>query len=151
THAANGRGAPGPAEWPDPIPLDSAPAVPAFPADVLPPWLSDWGFCQAEATQTPPELAAMLGLAVAGAGLAGKVVVRVRQGWVEPVNLFVVVALPPGERKSAVFREALAPVVDREASEQARMAPVIAAAQSERRQMEARLKAVEGKLAKSDK
>jgi hypothetical protein len=144
----NGRASPPP--WPEPIPLDEAQEVPEFPVDLLPRPLREWVRCEAEATQTPPDLAAMLGLTVSAAGLAGKAVVRVRQGWAEPANLYAVNALPPGERKSAVFRTALAPVADFERSEVSRQAPVIAEAATERRQLEARLKSLEGKVAKCD-
>ena len=41
---------------------------------------------------------------------AKKVVVQMRKGYIEPVNLFVAVVLPPANRKSAVFREVTAPV-----------------------------------------
>jgi hypothetical protein len=93
----------------------------------------------------------MLGLSICGAGVAGKLRVKVRDGWCEPLNLFAVVALPPGERKSAVFAEALAPVQDHEADERERMAPAIAEALSVLRQMEARRKQLEGKIAKAAK
>src|SRR5262245_14901182 len=127
-----GRGAaPGQAgAWPEPLLFAEPAAPPPFPTDLLPAPLADWVRRQAEATQTPPDLAGMLALAACGAGLARKLAVRVRPGWSEPLNLYAVVALPPGDRKSAVFSAALAPVVDHEASEAARLGPVIAEAAS---------------------
>jgi hypothetical protein len=146
-HAGDRPRAPGP--WPEPILPGKAPDLPAFPLDCLPAWLGGWAAAEAEATQTPPDLPALLGLAVCAAPLAKKFRVRVRDGWGEPTNLFVVVALPPGERKSAVFAEAIAPVQQYERELRERMAPEIAEAASEHRMLEARLKAKEGEAAKA--
>ncbi len=136
--------------WELPIPLTATAAVPPFPVDLLPKWMGD--FCRqlAEATQTPVDLVVMLVLAVAAAALARRYRVQVRDGWTEPVNLFAVVALPPGDRKSAVFAEIIAPVQAHEASERIQLAPVIAAKASERRVLEERLKNVEKKAARED-
>src|SRR5262249_42975786 len=68
----------------------------------------------------------------------------------EPLNLFTVTALPPGDRKSAVFVEALRPVVTWEAEEQAQMAPIIAQKGSEHRMLEERVKLAEKKAAKQE-
>ncbi|MCI0460794.1 MAG: DUF3987 domain-containing protein [Gemmataceae bacterium] len=135
--------------WEPPGPLGNHYAVPPFPVGLLPPWAADWVSAVAEATQTPPDLAAMLVLGIAGAALAKKFRVLIRDGWAEPLNLFVVSALLVGERKSAVFSEAIAPVRDFEAQEQARLAPEIAEKASERRTLEARLKHLEGRAAKA--
>jgi hypothetical protein len=137
------------AQWAAPVSLVEELNVPEFPRSILSPWHERWVDATAEATQTPRDLAAFLSLAVYGAGLARKVRVKVRDGWTEPVNLFTAVALPPGERKSAVFAEALQPVEEYESSERARMAPVIARAASEHRMIEARMKAAESKAAKT--
>ena len=136
--------------WTAPIPFDAGHDLPAFPTHLLPAVLCEWVEAEAEATQTPPDLAGTLALSVCGAALAGKVRVVVRDGWAEPLNIFTVVALAPGERKSIVHRHALAPVVVYEREEQERMAPVIAAAASEHRQLEARLKLAETKAAKEE-
>ena len=40
--------------------------------------------------------------------------IAVREGWVEPLNLYILVALPPANRKSAAFAEAKKPVQDHE-------------------------------------
>jgi hypothetical protein len=147
---ARGAAGSGPPPWPDPIPFTSEPKVPPFPLDVLPGVLGEWVEAVAEATQTPPDLAAMLALPVCGAGLARKFRVLVRPGWAEPTNLFTATALPPGERKSAVFAEALAPVQAAEVREQERAQPAIAEAGSERRDLELRLKRAEAQAARAE-
>src|SRR5262249_42896975 len=96
--------------WEPPIPLTAAALLPAFPVERYPDWLGGYAVELAEAYQVPLDLTALLGLAVGGAGLAGKFRVMIRQGWTEPTNLFVVTVLPPGERKSQVVAEIMEPV-----------------------------------------
>jgi hypothetical protein len=86
-------------------------ALPSFPVDALPDWLREFVASLAEATQTPPDLGAMLALAALSTAAARKVEVQVRQGWTEPVNLYIVVAMPPGSRKSPVFSRVTAPLM----------------------------------------
>lgn len=99
-----------PDTWSDPIPLDTRPPLPAFPVEALPGWLADFVAALAEETQTPADLAGSLALSVLATAAGGRCVVRVRGRWVEPVNLYVVVALPPANRKSAVFSAMTAPL-----------------------------------------
>lgn len=95
----------------DPTPLSARWMRPPFPVDALPGWLADQVAGVAEATQTPPDLAGNVALAVLSAAAAGRAVVRARPGWEEPANLYTVVALPPGNRKSAVFAAMTRPSV----------------------------------------
>ncbi len=67
---------------------------------------------------------------------ARRVVVKPRPGWREPVNLFVAVLLEPGNRKSAVFTDAMDPLREQEAELIDAERPVVARAQSDRRQKE---------------
>ncbi|MGI5469634.1 DUF3987 domain-containing protein [Streptomyces sp. CA-132043] len=92
-----------PGVWADPIPLNHQPQLPSFPSWVLPGWLREFVDAVAEETQTPPDLAGTIALAVLATAAGGRVIVQLRGRWREPTNLFTVVALPPGNRKSAVF------------------------------------------------
>ncbi|MEV6353463.1 YfjI family protein [Streptomyces hydrogenans] len=89
--------------WDEPIPLNPRGTLPAFPVDALPDWLAAMTAGVAEETQTPVDLAGCLALAVVGTAAGGRLTVSVRGQWSEPVNLYTAVALPPGNRKSAVF------------------------------------------------
>ena len=100
--------------WEPPTPIHEY-AVPSFPTIALPDWLQDFVEAVAVETQTPPDLAAMLGLTVCSAACAKTVEVVVRKGWAEPVNIYTVVSLPSGNRKSAVFRKMTEPIVKVEA------------------------------------
>jgi hypothetical protein len=135
--------------WEPPVPLDGTLALPAFPVQVLPCWLQNWVVAEAEATQTPPELAALLALVICGAALAGKVRVSIRPGWSEPTNLFTVVALPSGDRKSAVFADAMRPVVSAEKQLQQQAAPQITKQRADRGLLEERLKVLQKSAAKA--
>ncbi|MFE6686575.1 DUF3987 domain-containing protein [Streptomyces sp. NPDC057743] len=99
-----------PATWGEPIPLNQQPTLPAFPTWVMPTWLREFVDAVAEETQTPADLAATLALAVLATAAGGRVIVQLRGRWREPTNLFTVVALPPGNRKSAVFSAMTGPL-----------------------------------------
>jgi replicative DNA helicase len=117
--------APGERRWEPPIPLGSAGEVPAFPVEVLPSWLGEYVAAVVTATQTPPDLAGMLALAVLAAVAAGAVEVEPRPGWCEPLCLFVAVGMDAGARKSAVFTAMTRPVADFERDQAAVALPGI--------------------------
>nr|WP_245997761.1 YfjI family protein [Streptomyces armeniacus] len=103
-----------PETWQEPIPLSSRPALPAFPLHALPGWLAEFCAALAEETQTPTGLAGSLALSVLATAAGGRSVVHVRGRWHEPTNLYVVVALPPANRKSAVFSAMTGPLYEAE-------------------------------------
>ncbi|WP_019354725.1 DUF3987 domain-containing protein [Streptomyces sp. AA1529] len=103
-----------PETWHEPIPLNSRPALPAFPLHTFPGWLADFCAALAEETQTPADLAGSIALSVLATAAGGRSVVHVRGRWREPTNLFVVVALPPANRKSAVFSAMTGPLYEAE-------------------------------------
>ncbi|WP_435818798.1 DUF3987 domain-containing protein [Kitasatospora cineracea] len=92
-----------PQSWPAPVPLAAVRHLPPFPVQALPTWLGEYVTGVAEESQTPIDMAGSLALAVLATAAGGRSVVHIRGRWREPVNLFVVVALPPANRKSAVF------------------------------------------------
>lgn len=121
--------------------------LPAFPSDALPDWLRDFVEAEASATQTPFDLPGMLSLSVVAASCAKKVVVRMKEGHMEPLNIFTVTALPPGNRKSAVFTDTARPLEQYEESEARRAAQEIAKMQSGAKIKEAELKRLEQQAA----
>jgi hypothetical protein len=111
--------------WAPPVPFGDTGAVPAFPVEVLPGWLSDYVCAVATATQTPPDLAGMLALAVLATVAAGAVEVQPRPGWHEPLCLFIAVGMDAGARKSSVFTALTRPVADFEHQQAAAALPAI--------------------------
>ncbi|WP_062209519.1 YfjI family protein [Streptomyces sp. NBRC 109706] len=105
---------PGEPVWDEPVPLSPRRELPPFPISALPGWLGGMVAAVAEETQTPVDLAGCLGLSVLAAAAGGRAVVSVRGRWREPVNLYTAVALPPGNRKSAVFSLMTTPLMGAE-------------------------------------
>jgi hypothetical protein len=118
-------------------------ALPEFPLHVLPGALRQWVAEESHATQTPADLPGLLALAGCSAAIARKVVVEPRPGWREPLNLYVAILLEPGNRKSAVFTDAITPLREIEAELIEAERANVARALSERRQQEARLRKLE--------
>jgi hypothetical protein len=91
-------------------------------------WLRDSVTALATALQCPVDLPAMLGLAVLALCAAKRYKAHVIQGWDEPLNLYVAVALKPGESKSPAFAAAIRPVSRFVAEERKRTDPEFRAA-----------------------
>ncbi|MDT0476458.1 YfjI family protein [Streptomyces sp. DSM 41014] len=115
--------------WEDPIPLTGRRERPPFPAHVFPAWLGEFATAVAEETQTPVDLAGSVALAVLATAAGGRSVVHVRGNWREPTNLYTVVALPPANRKSAVFALLTNPLYEAEKQLKSAMKPVIVEAE----------------------
>jgi replicative DNA helicase len=111
--------------WAEPVPLRPVVDLPGFPVEALPDWLAEYVAAEATATQTPPDLAAMLLLTALAAAAGGLAEVQLRLGWREPLNLFTATTLPPGNRKSAVFRDVTRPLVNFDRDEAARMQTIV--------------------------
>jgi hypothetical protein len=72
---------------------------------VLPPNIRDYITSAAKSSQTAPEMSLLACLAAASFATGGSAVVNLN-GFLEPLGLWVVVTLPPSERKSAVIDNA---------------------------------------------
>jgi hypothetical protein len=118
-------------EWEPPADLRTT-VVPPFPVEALPGWLRDYVRALSNFTQTPPDLAGMLALAVLSTAARGRYDIEVTPEYHEPLCLYVAVVLPPGERKSAVFAQMGRPLVAWEKVEHDKQAPSITAARTER-------------------
>ncbi|MEU4420632.1 DUF3987 domain-containing protein [Actinoplanes sp. NPDC024001] len=114
-----------PGGWPALIPLGRGRHLPTFPVELLPEWLAAQVGAVAEFTQTPADLAGSLALACLSTAAGGRAEVEVRGSWREPTNLYTVVVLPPGSRKSAVFAAMVAPILAAEKALIERTAPAI--------------------------
>ncbi|MCF7552172.1 YfjI family protein [Pseudonocardia sp. WMMC193] len=130
----------------DPTPLTPRRLVPPFPVDALPPWVGDMVLAVAEFTQTPLDLPGCLALAALSTAAGGRAEIEIRPGWREPLNLYTVVAMAPGSRKSAVFAAMTAPLLEAEQQlieaarpriVEAELARKMAAKEAERRALDA--------------
>ena len=124
-----------PEEWPEPVAFTGH-SVPLLNLQALPPVLRD--FCRelAEEKQVPPELVLSNVLAVLATAAQARYVVRVRDGFTEPLNLFTIAPLDPANRKSAVVESCTALLREWEAWIAEKMAPAVREAQSQRQTLE---------------
>lgn len=136
-----------PPEWADIQPFEEEAGLPEFPTEALPEILGRWVEAQTEALQVPRALPGMLSLVVVASAIAKKTRIHGMSGWVEPANLYVSPILEPGNRKSAAFREAAAPLLEAEKNLIETKAPEVARESAERRLAEKRLASLEKKLA----
>lgn len=136
-------------EDPEPISLDVH-DVPPFPTELLPaPWLRDMVEAVALATETPVELAVLLGLAVVATAIQRTYRVEPEAGYSEPLNLWVVVALDSGNRKTAVLKDMTAPLLDFECRHAEEIFSAVAKAEAARRLAEDRIKYLRQRAAKA--
>ncbi|MCG7969991.1 MAG: DUF3987 domain-containing protein [Candidatus Thiodiazotropha taylori] len=136
-----------PDDWVELVPLDT-PNLPRLDVKHLPGWAGDYARAIAADTETPPELAVGMVLVTCATAAARLLRVSVKPGYIEPCNLWLVVALPPGNRKSAVQSAATAPLVAWESEKAISMELDIKHAISERKTLEARVKDMRNKAAK---
>jgi hypothetical protein len=86
----------------------------------------------AEDTQTPVDMSAAVALGTLAACVSGRATIKPKPSWTEPLGLYVVVAMDPGNMKSTVFRLTTAPLreVEHELVEATR--PLITQAEAEK-------------------
>ena len=111
-------------EWEKPISLEVS-IVPELKDDLLPGILGEMTRAVSTATETPLELAVGLVLPVIATACQGKASVQVNPGYQEPVNIWTVTALDPGNRKSSVLTQMTAPLNEWEKRKRLEMEPVI--------------------------
>lgn len=136
-----------PEDWPELVPLDT-PNLPRLDLNHLPHWASDYARAIAADTETPPELAAGMILVACATATSRRLRVMVKPGYFEPTNLWALVALPPGNRKSAVQSAATEPLLAWERDQAMIMEAEIKRITSERKTMEARAKEMRNNAAK---
>jgi hypothetical protein len=125
-------------EWTDPVPLPHR-VVSVLDGSCIPGALGKMAAAVSRATETPIELAALLGLAVVAASIAKKVVVQPEPGYIEPTNLYIAVGMESGNRKTAVQAHMTRPLVNWEHAETKRLKPEIQRLNRERKTIEARI------------
>jgi phage/plasmid primase-like uncharacterized protein len=136
-------------EWPALVSLDTA-NLPRLQSSWLPGWAGDYAEALAHSTETPPELTVALTLASCSVAAARRVHVCVGPGYHEPCNLWLVVALVPGNRKSSVQTSTAAPLLAWERDTATQMKPQVLQVTSERMTLEARAKELRSKSAKDN-
>lgn len=134
--------------WESPVSLKETTA-PELKPDLLPGILGEITRAISTATETPLELAVGLILPVLGTACHGKFIVQVKSGYKEPVNIWVIVALDPANRKSSVLIKMTKPLNEWEGRKRKEFEPVIREAKSVWQNQQARLKSLRGKYGKA--
>lgn len=135
-------------DWANPVNLD-APNMPTMPARPLPSWAGEFVAALAISTETPTELSTALTLACVATVCAKRFVIRVKPDYFEPLNIWPLAALAPGNRKSAVLNACTAPLLDWEREQATLLEPANRQAQNRRKVEEDRLKELQAKAAKA--
>lgn len=103
-------------------PLEALPELPAFPVDALPPTLADYVCEVAETVQCAVDLPAVATLAACATAVQRSAMVAVGDTHKEPLNLWMLTAAEPSERKSETFNKVFSPVYQEQAELARRMA-----------------------------
>lgn len=128
-------------DWHKLVPL-SSPDIPSLNLKHLPDWVGNYARALSASTETPPELSAGMLLITCATAIARCIKVNVKHGYTEPCNLWVVVALPPGNRKSAIQSAATNPLIKWEKEQSEVIEQQVQQLTSERKSMEARAKEI---------
>lgn len=131
------------------IPLEEYSFEP-FPADLLPTWLGK--FCEelSVETQTPIELAALMSLSILATASAKKFIVSVKEGYMEPLNLWTCASLETGTRKTPVVYKCRQPITEWEKEKALELRDKIKEANSKRKSEEAIINSMRSKLGRTE-
>ena len=135
--------------WDDLVLFDEV-NTPDIPARLLPKILREFAQALSTATETPEALSVMTVLGAVSTAAAKRFVVSPKPGWHEPVNLYVLVALPPANNKTQTLNGATEPLVQWEYARKIELEPEIKRQQSERKSKEKIIEAKRGRLAKEE-
>jgi len=99
------------AREPEPfLPLETPRDLPPFPVHALPPEVGAFVAQLTAEMECPVDLPAVLALGALGSVSMKRYEVCPRGNWSEPLNLYLAIALEPGESKSPVFRRVFSPI-----------------------------------------
>ena len=134
-------------KWEEPLPFGRHTIMP-FPLDALPTELRDYVAAISESLQTPVDMAGCAVLSVIATSIQGKFVIRGKQDWTEPMNVYITEIAPPSERKSAVQHAVVRPISDYENRHNQMNAAAVEMSKMRKRILERKQKAVEEQFSK---
>ncbi len=136
------------ANWPDLVDLEE-PAIARLPDDLLSGWYADMAKATAAATETPLEMAVMVVLGALATVNQRKYDVQIEPGYTQPLNLYLVPIMEPGNRKSGVIKLLMSPIYDFESRLREKKASSIRTAKSEFDTAQKRIELLRGQAAKN--
>lgn len=136
------------ADGPSPVRFESDHS-PDIPARLFPGILGEFCMALAEELQVPFELPLCSALGTIAVAVQRKCRVQVKAGYDEPLNIFALCPLPPGERKSASVEACKKPLVEWQTDRSREMQDGIREAASERRTLEKAIDMKRGGIGKA--
>lgn len=134
--------------WDDIVDYDQS-VVPEFPKNIFPQWLEEYIDDVSESTQTPRDMACQGAIAALSTALSKKLYVNVSGDWIEPCNTYTLTLMPPGSRKSAVFKHMMKPITEVEVEQTRNSNYEISLQKSKEKALVEKVKQAENKLAKN--
>lgn len=114
-----------------------------FPLNSLPAGVADYARAIQESMLVPADFPGAFILGAASMAVAKKVEVYIQPKFIEPVNLYILLASEPGTKKSPVFKAITSPIDAYEKELRIATAPAVKQSESDRRILEMQLKAAE--------
>lgn len=121
-----------------PLSQDEKLILPDFPVGALPDKIRDYVAAVAESLQVPSDMVAIFVIGIISLCIQGKFEVKVKEDWIEPVNLFLVAIMRPSERKSPALKMVSKPVYDYMEQENQRREPEITQFELEKKLLQGR-------------
>ena len=116
-------------DWEEPVFFDDF-QLDDICSSYLPSPYKEFTAALSERLETPESAAVLCVLSVIATATQKKFQVLIEDDYAEPLNLYIMVAMPPANRKSAIFNYCMKPVSDYEEMECERLRPEIQALQS---------------------
>ncbi|GGM39460.1 hypothetical protein GCM10011351_27040 [Paraliobacillus quinghaiensis] len=135
-------------QWQEPVPFDEF-KLPSFNIEIFPNWLRDYVWGVSETTQTPVDAASMVAISVLSTVASKKFYVQVTNEWSESLNTYAIFALPPGNRKSSVFKLFQEPITIQEKIEKERVVNLVREQKAIIKAKQKRIDSLENEYAKS--
>lgn len=136
-------------EWPDHISLDE-PDLPQFPIKGTPGPLADMALAVAGSLEIPVDMAAMIGITIGGLCLSKRAIVKPKPDWIESPNLYSLIGMDSGERKTPSIRIMAEPLERYEIEENERRAIDIRESYRKKALLEKRIEKLTAKAAAED-
>lgn len=100
-------------DWEEPVFFDDF-KLTDIPASILPSPYKDLAVVLSERLETPESATVLCMLSILATALQNKYVVQVENDYAEPLNLYLMAAMPPANRKTAILKTCSKPVLEYE-------------------------------------
>lgn len=117
-----------------------------FPIECFPTTLRNYTLEVAEELQVSVDMVASAILGVLSLCNQKKYSVEGKSGWIEPINLYILVIAPPAERKSSLYNKITKPLYDYENTVNAKLKPLIISSKNQKDIIQSRIEKIKNDL-----